>query len=86
MSNGLVDVPGRVLPFEKIDSNNKHYNGGPEADWTKHVRALSLYSCATMKAWVIVTPRDNVNDVNIFVQTLVKAAQGMSFVLPRPYV
>lgn len=85
MSNSLVNVTGRVLPMEQIKSNaNKAYDGGYEADWTKHLRALPMFTCATMKTWVILAPQDCCDQVKSFAQTLGKAAQGMSFILPQP--
>lgn len=84
LSNKLVDVPGRILPLEQIKSNSKPYDGGFEADWTRHLRALPMFTCATMKSWVILTPQDCARDVQAFAQSLFKAAQGMSFVLPQP--
>lgn len=84
LSNSLVDVPGRILPLEKIKSNTKVYDGGYEADWTKHLRALPMFTCAIMKTWVILTPQDFLRDVQSFATSLSKAAQGMSFILPPP--
>lgn len=84
MSNSLVDVPGRVLAAEKISSNSRSYDGGSEADWTKHLRSLPMFTCASMRNWVILTPQDCLRDVQSFAQTLSKAAQGMSFTLPQP--
>lgn len=84
MSNSLINVTGRVLPFEPIKSMSKGYDGGLEADWTKHLRALPMFACASMKTWVILTPQENVRDVQAFAQSLARAAQGMSFTLPQP--
>lgn len=84
MSNNLVDVPGRVLAVEPIRSNTKSYDGGQEADWTKYLRSLPMFACASMSSWVILTPQEYTRDVQGFSQTLSKAAQGMSFMLPQP--
>lgn len=84
LSNKLADVPGRVLPAETIKSNTRSYDGGHEADWTRHLRALPMFTCAAMKNWCILVPQDGSRDVQSFVQSLGKAAQGMSFSLPRP--
>lgn len=43
-----------------------------------------MFTCASMKNWVIITPQDNMRDVQAFVQSLQKAGQGMSFSLPTP--
>lgn len=84
LSNSLVDVPGRVLPLESIRSHIKEYNGGYEADWTKHLRTLPMFTCATVGLWAVLTPQDCINEVKAFTQSLGKAAQGMSFPLPTP--
>jgi len=84
LSNGLVDVRGRVLPPEPIKSNTKGYDGGSEADWTKHLRSLPMFTCAVVKNWVILTPKDYFKEVELFATTLAQAAQGMSFRLPKP--
>lgn len=79
-----MDVPARILPPEKIQSNTQVYNGGFEADWTKQLRALPMFTCAIMKTWVILSPQDCYNDVRKFAETLQKTAKGMSFSLPVP--
>lgn len=84
LSNRLVEVPGRILPIEQLRSNTKAYDAGIEADWTRHLRNLPMYTCVSMRSWVIVTPQDNVRDCQAFASTLQKAAQGMSFSLPTP--
>lgn len=84
LSNQLVDVPARILPLEQIKSQNKSYDGGFEADWTKHLRSIPMFSNAIVRSWVIVAPQDLQRDVQSFAQTLSKAAQGMSFQLPQP--
>lgn len=87
LSNSLINVTGRVLPMEQIKSNaNKAYDGGYEADWTRHLRALPMFTCATMKTWVILAPQDCSNKVKQFATTLGKAVQGMSFSLPQPII
>lgn len=84
MSNSLVEVPARILPFEQIKSSNRAYDGGFEADWTKHLRALPMFTCAAMSTWVILAPQDCCNEVKSFSENLAKAAKGMSFTLPQP--
>lgn len=72
------------MPLETIKSNMRAYDGGMEADWTRHLRALPMYTCATMRTWIILAPQDNIRDVQAFSQSLAKAGQGMSFTLPQP--
>jgi len=84
LSNNLVDVPARILSFEQIKSKSRAYDGGFEADWTRHLRNLPMFTCASMSNWVILAPQDCCNDVNSFALTLKKTAIGMSFTLPQP--
>lgn len=84
MSNSLINVPGRVLSPIKIYGKDVDYTGGNVADWTSSLRKHSMYICAPMKQWIIVTPQNFLNDVLAFNETLKMAANGMSFVLPTP--
>lgn len=84
LKNSLVEVRGRVLPPEPIKSNASGYDGGIEADWTKSLRSLPMFTCAVMSHWAILTPQDTVKDVQTFVRTLMNAGKGMSFILPTP--
>lgn len=86
LSNQLVKVPGRILPPEKIKSFNKQYDGGFDADWTKHLRCLPMYANATVSTWVIVAPQSNEREVEIFKKSLLSTADGMAFKLPKPIV
>ncbi|KAL5238818.1 hypothetical protein ACI65C_006228 [Semiaphis heraclei] len=86
LSNKLVELTARTLQPESIQSRSKGYNGGEEADWTKHLRALPMFTSAMVKHWVILTPRDCCREVYVFAQTLAKAAQGMAFILPKPAI
>ncbi|CAI6359066.1 unnamed protein product [Macrosiphum euphorbiae] len=86
LSNKLVELTGRTLPPEPIQSRSKGYNGGEEADWTKHLRVLPMYNSAIVKLWVILAPKDCCQEVYIFAQTIANAAQGMNFTLPQPTI
>jgi len=84
LSNKLVELTARTLQPEPIQSRSKGYNGGDEADWTRHLRSLPMFTSAIVKHWVILAPKDCCREVDLFAQTLAKAAQGMTFTLPRP--
>lgn len=86
LSNRLVELTARTLPPEPIQSRTKGYNGGDEADWTKHLRALPMFTSAMVKNWVILTPKENCREVDAFAQSLARAAQGMTFLLPKPTI
>ncbi|XP_029341114.1 LOW QUALITY PROTEIN: piwi-like protein Siwi [Acyrthosiphon pisum] len=59
LSNKLVELTGRILQPEPIQSRSKGNNGGEEADWTKHLRSLPMFTSATVKNWYILAPRDS---------------------------
>jgi len=84
LSNKLVELTGRTLQPEQIQSRTKGYNGGEEADWTKHLRSLPMFTSASVKHWTILAPKDCYREVEAFAISLAKAAQGMTFVLPKP--
>jgi len=79
-----VELTARTLQPEPIQSRSRGYHGGEEADWTKHLCALPMFTSAMVKHWVILAPKDCCQEVYVFAQTLAKAAQGMAFILPKP--
>jgi len=84
LSNKLVELTGRTLQPEPIQSHSRGYNGGEEADWTIHLRSLPMFTSAIVKHWVILAPKNCCREVYIFAQTLARAAKGMNFILPKP--
>ncbi|VVC26674.1 Piwi domain,Ribonuclease H-like domain,PAZ domain [Cinara cedri] len=86
LKNGLIDVPGRVLAPESIKLSNRTFDGGPEANWTKHLRCASMFTCPIIQHWVILSPNDYVSGLQTFIHSLQKASKGMSFMLPNPII
>jgi len=84
LSNNLVSIRGRILPMENIKSIVRTYDGGCEADWTKHLRTLPMFICALPSNWFILAPQDCCSAVTLFANNLMRAATGMSFKLPQP--
>jgi len=84
LSNRLVELTARTLPPEPILSRTRGYNGGNETDWTRHLRALPMFTSAIVKHWVILAPRDCCKEVDACAQSFLKAAQGITFTLSRP--
>lgn len=85
LSENLVDVSGRIFPSEQIHySNNGVYNGGSDADWTRHLRDLPMFTCTLPSIWTVLFPRESCNEVKSFICNLIKVAKQMSFILPQP--
>jgi len=84
LSNSLVKLRGRVLPLEKIVSNKESYNADQSANWTACLRYLPMFTCVNIKHWVILAPSTCLTEVQMFSNSLISTAQGMSFKLPRP--
>lgn len=50
----LVDVPGRILPSEKLTfGRNFTINSGP-GDWTREMQRAPLLNCQELKNWVVI--------------------------------
>jgi len=84
LSNKLVELTGRTLQPEPLQSRSRGYNGGEEADWTKHLRSLPMFTSAIVKHWIILAPKDCCRKVEAFAQSLQKAAQEINFILLSP--
>lgn len=84
LSNEIVKIKGRVLPSEKVYCNTKSYDSGENADWSKHVRSVPMYTSAKIQRWIVIYPNHYVNDVKQFVNTLKRVGDGMSFRLSQP--
>lgn len=79
----LVEVQSRVLPCETLSSNLKTYSSGQTADWTVHMRSNKMYTCVVVNSFVVLSPQRCLNDVNAFLRSINKAAEGMGFRLPN---
>ncbi|XP_025190347.1 piwi-like protein Siwi [Melanaphis sacchari] len=86
LNNNLIKVPGRVLLPEKILSRWITYDGGKEADWSKHSTSVPMLISANVKNWVILASRNFYHDVEEFSKTIVRAAQKLEFILPNPEI
>lgn len=80
----LVKVKARVIAPQNIACNTYTFNAGPRADWTNALHSTPMYTSATVKSWVIVTPNKFVGDVNKFTLSLKKVSDAESFFLSNP--
>ncbi|XP_044740246.1 piwi-like protein Siwi [Chrysoperla carnea] len=85
LSNALVEVAGRVLPPETICAGNQvKFSAGPNADFTKELRANPMHIIAPVNQWICVCPSMLKNEAFNFVKMIVRASAGMSFNIPTP--
>lgn len=81
----LVEVPGRVLPPEKIVfGNNKTFTCDQNADWTREFRNNSMYVHVDIKRWYVVVARRNLREVQEFVKMCIRAAASMKMHISEP--
>lgn len=89
LDKSLVEIPGRVLPSEKIVfANEKRYLCDARADWTFEFRNNSMFSHVDIKRWYVITPRQSLRETKEFVKMCIRAAAGMKMPIfePRLYV
>lgn len=84
LSSELVRFKGRVLSQQTIYSNATPYASNSEADWTRSVRSLPMYTSAKLHKWVILYPQQNESEVRTFVNTVRQVAKTMGFNIPPP--
>nr|CAD7463126.1 unnamed protein product [Timema tahoe] len=87
LSNRLVEFNGRILPQEKIlQAQDIKYDAGADTDWTRNLRSNPLLIIPQLQFWVVIVPNRASRDAGGFIQTLIKAAGGMRFIMPKPQV
>ncbi|XP_030561453.1 protein aubergine [Drosophila novamexicana] len=85
LDTALVEIPGRVLPPEKIVfGNEKRYLCDARADWTFEFRNNSMYKHVDIKRWYVITPRRNLREAQEFVKLCIRAANGMKMHIAEP--
>jgi hypothetical protein len=70
-----------LIFLEQIINESDRYNGG---GLSKHLRALPMVTSEIAKHFVILVTKDCCQEVDVFVQSLARAAQGNKFLLPKP--
>ncbi|XP_022160802.1 piwi-like protein Siwi isoform X2 [Myzus persicae] len=86
LSNNLVTIPGRVLAQEILQSYEKKYPAGIDADWTKYTRSIPMFTCAEIQHWAIVCPTNVIGRVKPFIQMILDVSRNMGFNLPPPQI
>lgn len=81
----LVEIPGRILPPEKIVfGNRKKYVCDKHADWSREFRSTSMFSHVDIKRWYVVVPRRSLREVQEFVKMCIRAAGSMKMHISEP--
>ncbi|KAL9980655.1 hypothetical protein ACROYT_G009266 [Oculina patagonica] len=73
-----LNMPGRVLPAEKIWQKNKSYGYDPKtADWSREMRGNPLHSTVNLSNWILVYTQRDSGNAKDFAQTLKKVCGPM---------
>ncbi|KAG5886057.1 hypothetical protein JTB14_009506 [Gonioctena quinquepunctata] len=87
VARDLVRFQGRVLPQETIvGGNNAKYPAGPQADWTRELRALPMFIPGQIQKFAVVCPMKFKGSCQDFIQCLQKSARGMSWDIGQPRI
>ncbi|XP_026819609.1 uncharacterized protein LOC113558350 [Rhopalosiphum maidis] len=72
-----------LMFLEQIINESNRYSG---AGLSKHLRALPMVTSEISKYLVILAAKDCCQEVDVFAQSLARAAQGIKFSLPKPVI
>lgn len=68
-----------------------HFNtyrepSGEQADWTRHCRSMGMFTTPSrgLDRWSVIAPSNTSRDIRNFVESLIRAANGMSMKIERP--
>ncbi|KAK7869731.1 hypothetical protein R5R35_011798 [Gryllus longicercus] len=86
LSENLVQFEGRVLPRERIIQGHSKYDPSQETDWTRDLRGQPMLTNPRLENWAVICPSRSKRDGQTFVASLIKAASGMHFTIPNPFM
>ncbi|XP_065358505.1 protein aubergine [Calliphora vicina] len=85
LDTSLVEIPGRILPPEKIVfGNQRKVPCDRNADWQREFRKNTMYSQVDIKRWYVIVPRRNLREVQDFVKMCIQAARSMKMHISEP--
>lgn len=85
LDTNMVEVPGRRLPGENIVfGQNKIVRTDHNADWSRDLRSISMFSHVDIKRWYVIVPRRNLQEVQEFVKMCIRAAASMKMHISEP--
>lgn len=78
IADKLVELPARLLtPESLLAGENRSYSAGQEADWTRELRSVPMYSTTEMKRLAVITPSRLFDKTEEFMTCLQRAGGGM---------
>lgn len=59
---------------------------GEQADWTRHCRSMGMFTTPSrgLERWCVIATNRNSRDLRNFVESLIRAANGMNMRIDRP--
>lgn len=83
----LVEVKGRILdPQRIVFAEHKKVSAGEQADWTRMFRDNGLFTTPSrgLDRWAVIGTNRSSRDLRNFVESLMRAANGMQMRINRP--
>jgi aubergine-like protein len=85
ISSNMLEVPGRVLPPEKIFFRNKQITVDPKTEeWSALCKGSQVISSIPMQSWLLVYTNRNAKLAAEFSQNLFKAGNQIGFDIGKP--
>ncbi|XP_037810785.1 protein piwi [Lucilia sericata] len=86
LDDRLVEVEGRILDQQKIVfRDHRKEPSGEQADWTRHCR-IGMFTTPSrgLNRWCVIATSRNARELRNFVESLLRAANGMQMQMDRP--
>ncbi|TMW49547.1 hypothetical protein DOY81_005376 [Sarcophaga bullata] len=87
LDDRLVEVEGRILDQQKIVfRDHRKEPSGEQADWTRHCRSMGMFTTPSrgLDRWSVIAPSNTARELRNFVESLIRAANGMNMRIERP--
>ncbi|XP_026465742.1 piwi-like protein Siwi [Ctenocephalides felis] len=84
LDNNLIDLSGRVLPYETIILGSVKVPVGRNLDWIKDVRSNPLLHIVPIRTWHVLFPTNFRKDIFEFVKILQKSSAAMKVTMANP--
>ena len=85
LSRDLIQIPGRILPSEKIYvADERSYDAGRDANWDRNLRSNKMLHGVNITNWVMIFVSRSGREAKEFFHTLQKVASGMRYSIEAP--